>query len=41
MQQTLASAQLWTPPNVGHSVQVEMPEEFNRRVLQFLCGVRA
>ncbi len=41
MQQAIPHAQLWTPPNVGHSVQVEMPEEFNRHVLQFLGGVRA
>lgn len=41
MQRAIPHAQLWTPPNVGHSVQVEMPEEFNRRVQQFLCSVRA
>ena len=40
MQQAISNAQLWTPPNVGHSVQVEMPEEFNHRVLQFLRSVR-
>jgi pimeloyl-ACP methyl ester carboxylesterase len=41
MQQRLPNAQLWAPEGVGHSVHIEMPREFNERVLQFLKGVRA
>lgn len=36
MQQQLPNAQLWAPPGVGHSTHVEIPAEFNRRLLEFL-----
>ena len=36
MHELLPKAQLWAPPDVGHSPHVEIPEEFNRRVLEFL-----
>lgn len=36
MHRQLARSELWTPENVGHSVHIEIPAEFNRRVLQFL-----
>jgi pimeloyl-ACP methyl ester carboxylesterase len=39
MRERLPHAELWAPENVGHSVHVEIPEEFNRRVLQFLKKV--
>jgi pimeloyl-ACP methyl ester carboxylesterase len=29
-------SELWAPERVGHSVHIEMPQEFNRRVLRFL-----
>lgn len=40
MYQRLPAAELWAPEGVGHSVHVEIPEPFNRRVLEFLDGVR-
>jgi pimeloyl-ACP methyl ester carboxylesterase len=39
MRQHLAQAELWTPEAVGHSVHIEIPDEFNRRVVQFLKEV--
>jgi 3-oxoadipate enol-lactonase len=39
MHQQLARSELWTPENVGHSVHIELPDQFNRRVLQFLSTV--
>ena len=39
MHRLLPKSQLWAPPNVGHSPHVEIPEEFNRRVLEFLRNV--
>lgn len=39
MQRQFARSELWTPENVGHSVHIEIPDEFNRRVLQFLSTV--
>jgi pimeloyl-ACP methyl ester carboxylesterase len=36
MSQVLPHAQLWAPTDVGHSPHVEIPAEFNRRVLDFL-----
>ena len=36
MHQRLPNSQLWAPPGVGHSVHVEIPQQFNERVLQFL-----
>lgn len=41
MHQQLARSELWTPEDVGHSVHIELPEQFNRRVLQFLATVGA
>jgi len=41
MHQQLANSEVWAPENVGHSVHIEIPEEFNRRLLQFLEGVTA
>lgn len=31
----LPGAQLWIPPGVGHSVHYELPDEFERRVVEF------
>ncbi len=31
----LPNAQLWAPPNIGHSVHHELPDEFERRVSEF------
>lgn len=39
MSQMLPNAQLWAPPHVGHSPHVEIPEAFNRRLLEFLKSV--
>ena len=39
MHRQLARSELWTPEEVGHSVHIEIPEEFNRQVLQFLSTV--
>jgi pimeloyl-ACP methyl ester carboxylesterase len=39
MHQQLAHSELWTPENVGHSVHIELPEQFNRQVLDFLSTV--
>lgn len=39
MHQHLAHAELWTPEGVGHSVHIEIPDEFNERILQFLKQV--
>lgn len=36
MHRLLPRSELWAPPDVGHSPHVEIPEEFNRRVLAFL-----
>jgi len=36
MYRHLPNAELWAPEGVGHSSQVEIPEQFNRRVLEFL-----
>lgn len=36
MHQQLPRSELWAPEGVGHSVHIEMPQEFNQRVLQFL-----
>lgn len=36
MQEALPNARLWAPPDVGHSPHVEIPEQFNQRVLEFL-----
>ncbi len=41
MQAALPNAQLWAPPDVGHSPHVEIPDEFNRRLLAFVQGVSA
>ena len=41
MHRQLAHSVLWTPKGVGHSVHIEIPEEFNRQVLQFLKKVKA
>jgi len=41
MHQRLPNSQLWAPPGVGHSVHVEIPEQFNERVLQFLKEVKS
>lgn len=41
MHQRLPRAELWAPPGVGHSPHIEIPEEFNRRVLGFLRSVSA
>jgi pimeloyl-ACP methyl ester carboxylesterase len=41
MHQQLARSELWAPEDVGHSVHLERPEQFNRRVLQFLSMVEA
>ncbi len=40
MQQRLPHAELWAPQGVGHSVHIEIPAEFNTRVLQFLRDVQ-
>jgi 3-oxoadipate enol-lactonase len=40
MQQAIPGSQLWAPADVGHSVQVEIPEQFNQQVLAFLRSVR-
>lgn len=40
MQASLPNAQLWAPPNVGHSPHVETPEAFSRRVLEFIRSVQ-
>jgi pimeloyl-ACP methyl ester carboxylesterase len=39
MHQLLPRAELWAPPNVGHSPHIEIPDEFNRRMLAFLRSV--
>jgi len=39
MVQRLPQARLWAPPDVGHSPHIEIPEEFNRHVLEFLRSV--
>lgn len=39
MHRRLPRAELWAPPGVGHSPHVEIPDEFNRRVLDFLGSV--
>lgn len=39
MHQQLPCSELWAPEGVGHSVHIEIPQEFNRRVLQFLKKV--
>ncbi len=41
MKQALPNAHLWAPPDVGHSPHVEIPDEFNRRVLEFLRALGA
>lgn len=40
MHERLPHSELWAPEGVGHSVHVEIPEEFNRRVLAFLRSVK-
>jgi len=40
MQQAIPGSQLWAPADVGHSVQVEIPEQFNQQVLAFLRSNR-
>lgn len=39
MAERMPNAELWTPEGVGHSVHVEIPVEFNQRVLGFLKKV--
>lgn len=39
MGQYLPQAEFWTPEDVGHSVHIEIPDEFNRQILQFLKRV--
>lgn len=39
MQGRLPSAEVWAPEGVGHSVNIEIPDEFNERILQFLKKV--
>ncbi len=39
MHQRLPRSELWAPEGVGHSVHIEMPQEFNRQVLRFLKRV--
>ena len=39
MHQRLPTSELWAPEGVGHSVHIEVPQEFNQRVLQFLKKV--
>ena len=39
MHRLLPRSVLWAPPDVGHSPHVEIPDEFNRRVLEFLRGL--
>jgi pimeloyl-ACP methyl ester carboxylesterase len=41
MEQALPNAQLWAPPDVGHSPHIEIPDEFARRLLAFLREVSA
>jgi 3-oxoadipate enol-lactonase len=36
MYRRLPHAELWAPEGVGHSPHVEIPEQFNQRVLEFL-----
>jgi pimeloyl-ACP methyl ester carboxylesterase len=40
MHHRLPRSELWAPEGVGHSVHIEMPDEFNRRVLEFLRNVK-
>ncbi len=39
MHRRLPQAELWTPAEVGHSVHIEIPHEFNQRILRFLRAV--
>ena len=39
MHELLVRSDLWAPPDVGHSPHIEIPAEFNRRVLEFLRAV--
>lgn len=41
MHQRLPTSELWAPEGVGHSVHIEVPQEFNQRVLQFLKKVNS
>lgn len=36
MHQQLRGSTLWAPEHVGHSPHIEIPDEFNRQVLEFL-----
>lgn len=40
MHRLMPRSELWAPPDVGHSPHIEIPEEFNRRVLAFLQSVK-
>jgi pimeloyl-ACP methyl ester carboxylesterase len=39
MQQALPNAELWAPPDIGHSPHIEIPDAFNRRLLEFVRAV--
>jgi pimeloyl-ACP methyl ester carboxylesterase len=41
MKQTISSAALSVMPNCGHTINLEAPDEFNRRVSEFLAQVDA
>jgi 3-oxoadipate enol-lactonase len=40
MQRLMPNANMWAPNKVGHSVQIEIPEEFNLCVLDFWRGLK-
>ena len=40
MKAKMANASLWTPQGVGHLVNIEIPDDFNQHLLEFLQSIK-